>query len=895
MSLAPGTRLGPYEILSLLGAGGMGEVYRARDTRLGREVAVKVLPEDLAGDPERVARFEREARSASALSHAYAVSVFDVGRAGNRLYLVTEIVEGGTLRDLIDGGPLPLRRGIDLAFQIASGLAAAHESGIVHRDLKPENVLIAKSGEAKIADFGLAKLTEKAGGSDSHLPTSDGLSTSAGLVMGTVAYMSPEQASGRKVDFRSDQFAFGAILWEMLAGRPCFRRPSAAETLSAIMRDEPEPLRAVNSAVPGPVAWIAERCLAKQPEGRYASTRDLAGEIATVRDHLADLSSGRELAVAAAAPRGRRGLRAMLAGVAALLAAVAVLLLRRPATAAPEAIRFSLPPPLPALFYSRFDAVALSLSPDGARLAFIGDRTAAAREVAPAGELATQIYIRPLSDLDATPVPGTDGAESLFWSPDGRSIGFLAGGQLKREALGGESPVPICAFPAGKLITGTWGAGTILFGSTFEGVIYRVPADGGAPAAFVRPDPARGETRMMWPHFLPDGRSFLYLAVHHDGAGTLMLGSIDGGPARTVGPMSSRIEWTAPGDLVFAADGALFARRFDEKAARFTGPPRPLAPSVYSFFTSKWAGFTTSRNGSFAYLPKGNVNRLTWFDRAGRNLGEIGSPAAGETIDLAISPDGRRAAFDRSGFELGTYDIWMIDLERGVETRLTSDPNTEFDPVWLPDQKHLIYSVVRDYLPQLVRRDLAGGPEEPVLSPGTFQEALDVSSDGRLLFSQSDPKGGFGIWLLPLSPGATPSPVVVSRYQAEIGRLSPDGQFVAFLSSESGTGEAAYVQPLGMAAEKVRVSPGTAMHLRWGRDGKEIFYATPDGHLVAVPIQTSPVLRVGTPATLFALPAKGWRAFDVAPDGRFLAAVPTVSYATEPVAVVVSGTGALPR
>jgi Tol biopolymer transport system component len=359
--------------------------------------------------------------------------------------------------------------------------------------------------------------------------------------------------------------------------------------------------------------------------------------------------------------------------------------------------------------------------------------------------------------------------------------------------------------------------------------------------------------------------------------------------------MSSRVEWTAPGDLVFSADGGLFARRFDPKAARFTGPPRPLAPSVYSFFTSKWAGFTTSRNGSFAYLPKGNVNRLTWFDRSGRNLGEIGSTAAGETIDLAISPDGRRAAFDRSVPELGTYDIWMIDIERGVETRLTSDPNTEFDPVWLPDQTHLVYSVVRDYLPQLVRRDLAGGPEEPVLPPGTFQEALDVSRDGRLLFSQSDPKGGFGIWLLPLSPGGKPSPVVAPRYGAEVGRLSPDGRFLAFLSTESGAGEAAYVRPLDEPGEKVRVSPGAAMLLRWSRDGKEVFYTTPEGYLVSVPIRTFPSLEVGKPVELFPLPAKGWRAFDVAPDGRFLAAVPTVSYATEPVTVVVRGTGALPE
>jgi eukaryotic-like serine/threonine-protein kinase len=297
--VTPGTRFGPYEILAPLGAGGMGEVYRARDTRLGRTVALKVLPKELARDPERVSRFEREARSASALSHAHVVAVYDVGREGEESYLVTEIVEGGNLRELLARGPLPVRRVMDIAIQLASGLAAAHEQGIVHRDLKPENVLLTKQGEPKIGDFGLAKLTEPANDSNSALPTSDGLQTSAGMVLGTVAYMSPEQASGRSVDFRSDQFAFGTILYELLAGRSAFRRPSAAETLSAVMRDEPEPVRSIQAAVPPHLAWIVDRCLAKEPDGRYAATRDLARELAMVRDHLSEATAAPAEAVAA--------------------------------------------------------------------------------------------------------------------------------------------------------------------------------------------------------------------------------------------------------------------------------------------------------------------------------------------------------------------------------------------------------------------------------------------------------------------------------------------------------------------------------------------------------------------------------------------------------------------
>ena len=899
--LTPGTRLGPYEVLAPLGAGGMGEVYRARDTRLGREVAIKVLPEGLAGDPERVARFEREARSASSLSHAHTVSVFDVGRAGDRLYLVTEIVEGGSLRDVVDRGPVPLRRAIDLAAQIASGLAAAHESGIVHRDLKPENVLIARTGEAKIADFGLAKLAEPEGGSDSHLPTSDGLSTSAGLVMGTVAYMSPEQASGRKVDFRSDQFALGAILWEMLAGRPCFRRASTAETLSAIMRDEPEPVRGANSAVPPQLAWIVERCLAKEPTGRYASTRDLASEIATVRDHLSDLVSGGASPVGLTAPTVTRHVSPALpwaVATAAVIAAVAGFVWRRGPNRASNAavVRLQLLPPADGHFFGRFDAVTLAFSPDGSRLAFVGEQPGGLRGAGGQSSSLRTVWIRALSELEAHPVSGTEGVTSVFWSPDGRSLGFVSEGRLKRVDLSGTSPAPVCDIPSGTAVSGTWGAGEILFCSPLEGIIYHVPADGSRPPTpLVRPDPARGQTRLGWPYFLPDGRSFLYVASRKDGTSELEEGSLEGRLARDIAPISSRVEYSDPGFLVHARDGVLFAQRFDAKTARLTGPLLPLAPSVYNFFTSRWASFAVSRNGMLAYSPRGNVTRLTWYDRAGRPIGDVGSAGAGETINLDVSPDGRNVLFDRTRLDVGTFDVWMIDLARGIETRLTSDPNTEFDPVWLPDGKGLIYSAVGISQPRLVRRNLSGGPEEALLPSGTFQEALGVTPDGRrLLFSQSGPKRTWGLWMLSLSGDPSPKPVAVSRANSgvgaqEVGRLSPDGRFLAYLSDESGRMEA-YVTALDGSSEKLRLSIGGATLIRWTRDGREIFYTSPDGKLMAVPIKTSPSLQAGTETPLFTLPAKGWTAFDVAPDGRILAAVREVSNETSPLTVVANWT-----
>jgi Tol biopolymer transport system component len=563
-------------------------------------------------------------------------------------------------------------------------------------------------------------------------------------------------------------------------------------------------------------------------------------------------------------------------------------LLRRRETPAPAAVfRFAVPPPRGVNFFSRFDTVGYAMSPDGSRLAFLGEELGSDREVAPAGRSRAAVWIRALSDLEPRLVAGTQDASSIFWSPDGRSIGFFANGRLMRLDVAAGSAVPICDVLA--VHAGTWGAGEILFGSTFEGVIYRVPADGGSAVPYIRPDRAHGELRAAWPFFLPDGRSFLYVITRKDGTGRLMLGTLDGHSARDVGPISSRVEYAEPGFVVFARDGALFTQAFDAKSAHLSGPPISVAPAVYYFYTSRWASFAVSRNGALAYQPQGNITRLTWFDRAGRVLGEIGSPGAGETIDLSISPDGKQALFDRTRPDLGTYDVWLIDLARGVETRLTSGPNTEFDPVWLPDGKHFVYSAVRESVPQLLRRDIGGASEESLIPPGTFQEAMDVTPDGkRLLFSQSAGKTGWSIWSLSLAGDPAPVPVVVSGGQQEVGRLSPDGRLIAFLSNEAGQQDA-YVEPVGSPSEKIRLSTGGANLLRWSRDGKEIYYTSPARHLFGVKVTASPRLAIETPEELFSLGGEGWKAFDVMPDGRFLASVPVVSYASSPLTVVVNG------
>ncbi|HET9793266.1 MAG TPA: protein kinase [Thermoanaerobaculia bacterium] len=881
MTLASGTRLGPYEILSPLGAGGMGEVYRARDTRLGREVAVKILPEDLANDAERISRFEREARSASALSHAHVVSVFDVGREKDRFYIVTEVVAGGSLRDLLDRGPLPFRRALDLAVQIASGLAEAHESGIVHRDLKPENILLTKSGDAKIADFGLAKLVETEGADLSQLPTSDGLKTSDGLVMGTVAYMSPEQASGRAVDFRSDQFAFGSILYEMLAGKPPFRRASPGETMAAVIRDEPDP---PGAGVPPQLFWVVERCLSKEPADRYGSTRDLARELALLRQHLSEVMSGPAAAPAPSPIIGRRRdvIPWAIAGV--LLLGVVVLVARRGSHSPPDAgpIRFSVPPPANGAFSFFVEDSFLAVSPDGSRLAYVASDP----------EGGQRIFLRRLSDANARPIPGTEAADSLFFSPDGRSIAFFAEAKLKRVELSGGAAVPICDLPLiGRYWSGTWGSdGDILFAGVTRGRgIFHVSASGGAPANLIPVDLSRGEARIGWPWFLPDGRRFLYLLRYADGHGSLMLAE-PGKKPRPVMPMLSAVQYVDPGYLIFVKDGALLGQRFDSESGRVTGEPFSIAEQVRYFLTTGGAAFAVSRTGTLAYQSQGDVSQLAWFDRTGRELGSVGPH--GRYVTVSISSDGRRALFDRARPGVGTWDVWSLDLERGTETPVVAAPETDVFPIWLPDGKSIAFSADRGEAATLFRKDLATGREEKLVANAPseeFQIAQDVSPDGRsLVYMEATQHGWFDLWTYPLDGGGRPVPLLRAPFPKSEARFSPDGRYVAMITAESGRPDV-YVTPYPGPGERIRVSTGGARALRWSRDG-ELLFVSGDDRLMSIPIRTAPSLQIGTPTELFALKGKWpWLDFDVSKDGkRFLAIVPEVVADELPLNVVVN-------
>ena len=867
-SLGKGKRLGPYEILATLGAGGMGEVYRASDSRLGREVAIKVLPTDLSVNPSRVRRFEKEARSASALNHPNIVTVYDIGESGDLSYIAMERVDGETLRKLLDGGALPLKKLLSIGAQIADGLARAHEAGIVHRDLKPENVMVTRDGLVKILDFGLAKLSSPGSGSGegSHLPTMTG--TTPGLIMGTVGYMSPEQASGAAVDFRSDQFAFGAMVYEMSTGKRAFHGKTAVDTLGAILNEEPEPIATANPQAPTQLRWIIERCLAKEPRQRYSSTDDLARDLATLRDHLSEATSGGALT---ASRLGRRAISWLLLGAAVVAIAAVILLRPRPPGPGLGTVRFSVRLPPKGAYWR-----CIAFSPDGSQLAFIATE---------AGET-SKIWLRPLSSGQAHAIPATENVASFFWSPDGRSLGFFAAGKLWRADLSGATPAPICdVWDAQEFFSfaGTWGTGgQILFAPRRGEAIYRVSASGGKPATIVRPDRARGETTVTWPWFLPDGKSFLYVLRREKGAGTLMLSKPEG-PPRPILPVESRVEYVEPGYLVFVREGTLMAQRFDARSGAISGEPLSIADSVGYKLTDGWANFGTSRDGAVAFgsVPA-HSERMVWFDRSGKS--EILRETVAYTR-VSLDPDGRRVLFAKEQPKTLTHNLWILDLERKVETRITSDSTDEYDGLWLPDGKSIVYTAQRGGMVQLCKRDLAAGLARALLPLGWFQEADVVIPGGsQLVYTNETELGNAETRRVSLSGDQRSSPLFqTSTAFSEAGvRFSPDGRFILFAYTGSG-GDEVYVAPAANPGERIRISSGGVIgNALWCRNG-EIFYLSAERQLISVPVRTEPTLSPGKPVVLFTFKeGTALREFDVSLDGKRFLAVVSEGVAEEP-------------
>jgi Tol biopolymer transport system component len=875
----------------------MGEVYKARDVRLERFVAIKVLPAEFASDPERLRRFGQEARAASALNHPNILTILDVGTEDSVSYIAMELVDGKTLRDLLAAGPLATKRLLDISVQIAEGLASAHEAGIVHRDLKPANVMVTRGEFVKILDFGLAKsapVQPEADGVDTTALTESVSETEPGQLVGTVSYMSPEQAAGKRVDFRSDQFSFGAILYEMATGRRAFRRGSTIDTLSAILHENPEPIGSQGARVPPPLRWILERCLAKEPESRFASTRDLARDLSSLRDHIDEMSDSASGGWASAPElRPLRSPFVRIAGAAALallLAGAAFLVLK--ARGGGEPITLSLEPPPDAAFNFNTSAPApAAFSPDGRRIVF-GARDTSGNSL---------LWIRALDESRSRPLAGTEGAIYPFWSPDSRFIAFFAGGKLRRLDPSGGVAETLADAHDGR--GGSWSRrGTILIAPDSTGPIVEVPAGGGAPRSVTNEDTPAGDYSHRWPFFLPDGRHFLYLRrnpVRHEEG--VYVASVEGGTPKRLLPDSSNAMYSEPGYLVFTRSGSLVAAAFDAAALALRGEPLVLGESV-NYHSYRWNGaFTVSENGRLAYEP-GPPSRaalLTWFDRSGRELGSVGPP--GDYGGIRLSPDGDHCAVEIRDPVTGMMGVWVMELTRGVATRLSSAGSMNVSPTWSPDGGRIVWTSSRAGHWNLVQRDsTAAGPEEQLTQSRTNQSPTDWSPDGtRIAFNNSGPDPGekYQVWMFSVHE-KQPAAHLRSAFNERDAAFSPDGELLAYVSDESGRQEV-FVRPVRSDSRKWQISRDGGNQPAWRRDGREIWYLGPNNGLYAVSVEPGAEPHFGVPSPLFEAPLRASPSdislFAGARDGQRFLIVTAARNAAPPLNVVLNWTKRLRR
>jgi Tol biopolymer transport system component len=886
MGLPSGFRLGVYEIQSLIGAGGMGEVYRARDGRLHRDVAIKVLPASFAADPERMARFEQEARAAAALNHPNILAVHDLGQHDGAPFLVTELLFGTSLREALQDGPLPPRKAIEYGVQIAQGLAAAHEKGIVHRDLKPDNVFIGADARVKILDFGLAKLTqpEVAGAAMTVLPTTPAFSnvpnTVAGVVLGTMGYMSPEQVRGAATDHRTDIFALGVVLYEMLAGRRAFSGDTAVDVMSGILKEDPAELPVAARGIPPSLARIVTRCLEKSPGSRFQSARDLAFALDALSAHTGSAATAalNEPPPVVLRPRARAPVAAY--GIAALAVLVAAVLgslhfSERPPNA--RSVRFEIAPPGPT------PAELLALSPDGRFFAFV-----AATDGPPL------VWIRPLDSVEPRALQGTDGATYPFWSPDGSYIGFFAQGKLKKIATAGGPPVAVCDSPAGR--GGSWAAdGTIIFSSGPTSPILRVAATGGTPAPVTKLEAGDASAGARFPSFLPDGRHFFYLAASSRGAEGVFIGSIDGGDPVPVINDASKVVFArsnGAGYIVFRREETLMAQRFDPDTLKASGDVFPLATSVPISENVGNGAFSASDDGTLVYRSSASTNReIAWFDRQGVRVAAVSKPLRIYDSGIALSPDQKRVAYSLATGNLA--EMWVQDLARDVTTRFTFTPGIARNPVWSADGNSMYYAFTpaggASYV--LFRKPVqGGGQEERLLETGVNGTVTDVSGDGAFaLYNQTGSNTDADIWLLPLTGERKAVPYLQTSFGEGEAVFAPQKlstRWAAYQSNESGRYEV-YLQQVPASGAKFQVSTSGGALPQWRADGRELFYIE-NGTVFAVPITLEPHVEIGTPKPLFKNP--NFVAYAASADGqRFLAVVPAGgSAAAEPVTAVLN-------
>jgi Tol biopolymer transport system component len=851
VSLTAGTRLGPYEILSPLGAGGMGEVYKAKDTRLERMVAVKVLPQHMASSPEVRQRFEREAKTISQLSHPHICALYDVGREGETEYLVMELLEGETLTDRLAKGALPLEQTLRYGTEIADALDKAHRQGIVHRDLKPGNVMITKSG-VKLLDFGLAKAMAPSAQTSSltALPTQQGL-TQEGTILGTFQYMAPEQLEGKEADGRTDIFAFGAVLYEMATGKKAFSAVSQASLITAIMSAEPPAISAVQPMSPVVLDRVVKTCLAKDPEDRWQSASDLKRELRWIGEG----SQSGVLAQPAAGARRRGGpgiaWSVALLCAAAALAATVILWRGRGASAGPSDTPLQLSLDLPTgeklAIAAPNSSGVIRLSPDGRQLVYVLRSGAT-----------TELRLRNLETGETTTIPGTTGAWDPFFAPDGRWIGFTSVGALRKVALQGGTPFDIAdkSIPRGA----AWSAdGKIYFTPGLYGGISRVSQEGGPVETVTELDKADAEKSHRWPMLLPGGKALVYAALtgRSWNEAQIVLKRLDTGERRVLIHGGTSPFYAPTGHLVFARAGSLYAVPLDLKRLEVTGQPVEVARDIF-IESSGAAGAAFSPSGLLVYLPSSSVQSrrlLTRVDRSG--AGAALSDRREAFGDPAISPDGSRVALQFNA------TIWIFDVSRRTFTQLTSGPRAN-RPIWTPDGKTIVYAYEKSGPWNVFARPADGSGAEQQLWPSPhMQVPSDVSPDGRSLLVQDGELLALRVATLPPVAGTDLRTVSGSGRPVD-GRYSPDGRWIAYVDLGTARPEV-FVVPASGGEGKWQISNDGGLSPHWSRSGKEIFYLNGE-NLMAVPVQTQPRFEPGVAVKLFSKPDLQY--FDVEPDGE---------------------------
>jgi serine/threonine protein kinase/Tol biopolymer transport system component len=893
MALTTGTKLGRYEIRSQIGAGGMGEVYRARDEKLGRDVAIKVLPPSFSQDADRLRRFEQEAQATGTLNHPNILAVYDVGIHDGAPYVVSELLEGETLRNRLLGTALQQRRAVDYALQIVHGLAAAHEKGIIHRDLKPDNIFITNDGRVKILDFGLAKLTQtNSNERQTDVPTRR-VETDSGVVMGTVGYMSPEQIRGRAVDQRSDIFAFGAVLYEMLSGRRAFQGESAADTMSAILKEDPRELSSTTENISPALERLVNHCLEKTPQERFHSARDVGFALETISGTSGQtVKSASPLAV-----RTRNRERVVWAVLTvgllltSLLALFVPLFRQRPTEL--HRVRFNVSLPQKAIFTSDVETHNLALSPDGRRLAFIATKDAT-----------KLLWLLSLDEVSPRTIPGTDGAYSPFWSPDSRYVAFFAKGKLHKLDVSSLSIQTLCNLSGEIDTVGTWGReGTILFNAQFNdnvpgkylsagkstSGIYSVSANGGTPALLDKPP----GFKPSWVHFLPDGKRFLFYGkADQASASGIYSASLESSEINLILNVDqTRVEYAPPGYLLYVREGNLLAQSFDERNLSVKGEPFAVGRMPF-FDKTGWAEFSTSSNAVLVFASSRSLGRLVWFDRVGKMEGQVAT--AEEYYAPRISPDGQSVALPVAEERTGSADIWIYNLANATRTRFAFGPNDDSDAVWAPDGRRLAYFSCCEGSSTLLIKELnsSGMGQSPL--PAGFRSPWDWSADGKfILYSENDPTTNRDIWVLPVDSNQKPYPLFQTQFNETYAQLSPNGRWVAYLSNETGADEL-YVARFDNPSERRRISTSGAAQPRWRRDGKELFYLSGDKSLMAVAVKEGEAFESSEAIALFKLDSIVYDSYDVSHDGkRFLINIAENTTQSMPFTVVLNWTADL--